>query len=249
MSYCEARGISFSYGTRPILDEISFDLNRGEVIAFIGPSGCGKSTLLRCIAGLLKPQRGTIRIGNNEVFAPHKCSFMFQRPTLLPWLSVRENLTLPFKLQSRPLNERDVLDALDETHISNVAISLPANLSGGEAQRVAFARALLEQRTVILLDEPFSSLDEIRRRSLAALLSKTIYEKNLAGILVTHSIHDAVFIASKIYVLGTSPALIVGEFSVPLPMPRIEDLWMGEELVPFMRQVRNLLEVGNHHET
>jgi len=156
---------------------------------------------------------------------------------------------LPFKLQSRPLRKQEVLDALEEANIVYVADSLPAKLSGGEAQRVAFTRALLEQRAVILLDEPFSSLDEIRRRSLATLLSRTIQAKNLAGILVTHSIHDAVFVASRIYVLGTTPAKIVGEFSVSLPRPRSNDLWMGEELVPFIRQARTLLESGNHRET
>lgn len=245
MSLCSIKHLSFAYGKKLILEDLSFDLNRGEIIAFVGPSGCGKSTLLRCIAGLLIPQKGSIKIDDRHDSSPKKCSFMFQKSTLLPWLSVQENLSLPFKLQARSYVTKDLISALGEAHIDYLADNMPANLSGGETQRVSFVRALLEKRSIILLDEPFSNLDEINRRSLALLLSNTIFDLNLAGIFVTHSIHDAMFVCNRIFVLSSNPAKIIGEFDVPFPQPRSEALWMGQDLIQYISRARELLESGN----
>ncbi|HYD25207.1 MAG TPA: ABC transporter ATP-binding protein [Croceibacterium sp.] len=239
------QNLSFAFGQLPVIDDVSFDARAGEIIALVGPSGCGKTTLLRCIAGLLRPDGGNVCIdGKSGRERLALCSFVFQRPTLLPWLTISENLELPPKLRNASISSQTIRAWLADFGLSAFEQSLPSQLSLGMAQRVAFVRALAEERPVILLDEPFSGLDELSKRELALLLSTTIAGNGLIGVVVTHSISDAVFLADRVVVLSPRPTHPVRTIGVSLPHPRTAGQWLGPELVPFMREVRTVLDEG-----
>ncbi len=240
----------FAYGALKVLEKISFVAAAGEIVAFVGSSGCGKTTLLRCISGLLSPGSGRVLIqGTNGVHRSSMCSFVFQRPTLLPWLTVEENLALPFRLKGTKIPVGDISEQLNSLGLGRFAKSFPSELSVGMAQRVALARSLLENRSLILLDEPYSGLDELTKRTLSELLCEAVAERGLTALIVTHSVHDAVFLANRIHVLSTRPTKIDTTVKVDIPQPRPCELWLSKKTVPYVEQTRQALEVaGENHE-
>jgi NitT/TauT family transport system ATP-binding protein len=238
MSRVRVQDLAFSYGQLKVLNNLSFSAERQEVIAFLGPSGCGKTTLLRCIAGFLEPTRGTVEFEHSGG-AKGACSFVFQRPTLLPWLTVAENLALPFKLQRRKIPTAHIAEQVQRMGLMGFERNFQTELSVGMAQRVTFARALSEGRKILLLDEPFSALDELGKRDLAVRFSRVIEEDALTVLLVTHSIRDAVFLADQILVLSKRPTTILERIHIPLPKPRA---WFGPELLLYAQQAQDALE-------
>lgn len=236
------RGLLFQYDGLAVLENITFDVAPGEIVSLVGPSGCGKTTLLRCVAGLLTPTAGNLEIEEHRSHRERHCAFVFQRPALLPWLTVSENLTLPFRLQGQPIPNDKLNAQLADLQLDGFAHAFPTELSVGMAQRVALARALTEGRPTILLDEPYSALDELNRRMLAMSLSDAVAKKQIAALIVTHSIHDAVYLSNRVYVLSPRPARIVHRIDVPFKHPRGNGLWYGEQLLPFMAEARASLE-------
>jgi NitT/TauT family transport system ATP-binding protein len=242
MNTVAVRDLVFAYGSLPVLAEISFDVGAGQILTVVGPSGCGKTTLLRCVAGLLKPSGGTVTIGGRSDDRQGLCAFVFQQPTLLTWLTVRENLQLQFQLQGKAA-PNDVIEAeLAGLGLLQFSGSFPPTLSVGMAQRAAFLRALIAGRGVLLLDEPFAALDELNRRELAWRLCRVVTQSGLAAIVVTHSVHDAVFLGNRLLVLSGRPTTVVADLTVDLPVPRDRRDWDGPELLPFIQQARSALE-------
>lgn len=229
--------LSVNFGDLQVLDSISFSVGRNEIVSIIGPSGCGKSTLLRCIAGLISPSSGKVIFDSGEVSSLPQVSLVFQRPVLLEWLTIGENLRLPYKLGNREYDAKAVSDSLKAFNLEGFTDYFPREISIGMAQRVCLARAIAEDARLLLLDEPFSGLDEITRENVCIELSNTL--KNRSAIFVTHSIHDAVFLGHRVIVLSQWPARISYEIAIDLPMPRTDDLWLSDKLNPYLTAIRN----------
>ncbi|MDP3490660.1 MAG: ABC transporter ATP-binding protein [Phenylobacterium sp.] len=202
------------------LGPVDLALEPGAITALVGPSGCGKSTALRLLAGLEAPTRGqvhrTARRGETAV--------VFQAPTLAPWLSALDNAALPLQLSGLPKKEARARAqaALERVGLGSAAAARPTQLSGGMAMRVSLARALVTEPRLLLLDEPFAALDEITRRALADDVLRLWSETRPAIIFVTHSVEEAVYMASRVVVFSRGPGRIAGELSVSGSTPRPE---------------------------
>lgn len=205
------KNISKEFQGTPVLADISFDLQKGNSIAVIGPSGCGKSTLLYLISGLLAPTSGSVLINDREVKeAGYKTSFILQDYGLLPWKTVFRNVSLGMRIKKFPDNEIKgrVEQVLKEMQIYPLKDRYPSNLSGGEKQRVAIARALTTDPEILLMDEPFSSLDTLTREKLQNTVMEIQSGSNLSILLVTHSIEEAVFLGDRIIIMSKGPGRI-----------------------------------------
>jgi NitT/TauT family transport system ATP-binding protein len=211
-------------GSLPVLGGIDLEIPGGGIVALIGPNGCGKSTLLRVIAGLLRPDGGTVALDGAPVDGPDpRIGLVFQEARLLPWRTAATNITYPLELAGWSADRRrerlasliDLVD-LDPSVVDNP----PAELSGGTRQRVALARALALEPEVLLLDEPFSALDALSRERFDLELLR-LWERSATTILlVTHSIAEAILVADRIVVLSPRPGRVVADLPVELPRPR-----------------------------
>ncbi len=217
----ELNGVSRRYDSGHLaVTGIDLEVQSQEIVAVIGPSGCGKSTLLRLIAGLDLPTSGTVRVAGHPVKGPDRSvGIVFQQPRLMPWLNVAENVG--FGLEQRDGSERAVAEAIARVGLSDFAEALPRELSGGMAQRTAIARALVTNPPVLLLDEPFSSLDAFTRIDLQRHLLEvwTWYQPTM--FLVTHDVDEALILADRVLVLGGSPGGLRASIEVDLSRPRI----------------------------
>ncbi|MDP3382923.1 MAG: ABC transporter ATP-binding protein [Phenylobacterium sp.] len=207
-------------GSGLALGPLDLALSPGEITALVGPSGCGKSTALRLLAGLESPTRGQVR----RTARRGESAVVFQAPTLAPWLSARDNVALPLELSGLARREARTRAeaALARVGLAGAAGARPAQLSGGMAMRVSLARALVTEPRLLLLDEPFAALDEITRRALADDVLRLWAETRPAVVFVTHSVEEAVYMASRVVVFSRGPGRIAGEMSVAGPTPRPE---------------------------
>ncbi len=200
-----------------ILDDISFEVGDGEVVALLGPTGCGKSTLLRAIAGLEKLDAGTIHYGAEPNGGP-PAGIVFQEPLLFPWLTIRENvaLGLRYRANRNTSTPADVDRILAEFGIAPIANAYPAEVSGGQAQRASLARTVVTRPSVLLLDEPFSALDPATRSAMQTWLREIIQLEQLSAVLVTHDVDEALTVADRVLLLSKDPGRIAGEWPRPL---------------------------------
>jgi len=192
-----------------VIDDLNFSVDRGRTMAIIGPSGCGKTTLLYILAGLTKQSGGTVQIEGRDVLGPSpNVSFILQDFGLLPWKTVIDNVCLGMKLQGVPAEERvkKAEPLLVELGLELHRDHYPARLSGGERQRVAIGRALATEPKLLLMDEPFSSLDTLTRERLQEMLLDVRKKNGLTVVIVTHSIEEAAFLGDSILVLGGRPS-------------------------------------------
>ncbi len=187
----------------------SLSVGAGEFVALLGPSGCGKSTLLRLIAGLDRPDQGSVTWDT-----PPRLGFVFQDPTLLPWATALENVRLPLRLSSTPGQQQRATEALAQVGLAGFETARPRELSGGMRMRVSIARALATEPTVLLMDEPFAALDEFTRHALQHDLRAQQAGRTI--IFVTHSIYEAAYLASRVVLMSARPGRIVTTLASPV---------------------------------
>ena len=224
----ELAGISVSYpaaerGRLVALEGVNLAVEPGEIVALIGPNGSGKSTLLRVIAGLLAPDAGTAELDGAPIVGPDpRVGLVFQEPRLLPWRSTASNIAYPLELAGVAKGElgQRVASLLTTVGLEGAAAQLPSQLSGGMRQRAALARTLALRPQVLLLDEPFSALDELTRERLNLELLAITARTPTTVLLVTHSVQEAIFLADRVVVLSARPGRVVQELRVALPRPR-----------------------------
>lgn len=211
---------------KQVLTDFSMQVRAGEIIVVLGPSGVGKSSLLRVLAGLKQPTSGQVRVHNKRVTSPHpRLAFMFQDPCLLPWLNVSANVAFGLDFRSQPHLDKSarrqrVQDAITEVRLSDSQRAFPRELSGGMAQRVALARSLARRPEILLLDEPFSALDEVIRNEMQQLLLEVCQRHHTAVVMITHDIDEALLLADRIVLLGGTPGTLLREWQPPQPRPR-----------------------------
>ena len=203
--FVEFRDVAFGYpGHAPVVKDIDLALSPGEVHCLVGRSGCGKTTLLKLAAGLLTPSAGQVLLQGRRPAGGAQVGFVFQAPTLLDWLKVRDNVLLPVSLQRRPASQ-DIAAAdalLAQLGLASFVDRYPRQLSGGQQSRVALARALLLQPPLLLLDEPFAALDAITREEVQRDLLRLVRERGTSVLFVTHDIAEAVFLGDRVSVLA-----------------------------------------------
>ena len=235
---------------------ISFRVERGGFVAIVGPSGSGKSTLLRILAGLMPYEGGRVEVFGETVREAREnkhIGYVPQTPALLPWRNVTDNVMLPFQLNKRAMR---VLDESNDAHIARAATlieavglsgvehRLPAELSGGMQQRVSIARALVFEPKVLLMDEPFSALDELTREQLRHELLRLYDLQRPTVVFVTHSITEAVLLADRVLVMSSSPGRVVGAVEVGLQRPRATLVETTPEFHDLENRVRTMMRSG-----
>ena len=238
----EVRHLSKTYATGATavraIGDVSFDLSDRELVCVVGPSGCGKTTLLKCIGGLLRPTSGEVVLHGRTVTAPPpEMALVFQEysRSLMPWTSVRNNVLLPLRHKRLSSGERRSLveEALGAVGLAGFMDHYPWQLSGGMQQRVAIARALAYQPSILLMDEPFASVDAQTRGDLEDLVLRVRDEFGVTILFVTHDIDESVYLSDRIVVLTHAPTEVKEILDVDLPFPR--DQLATKELPDFVR--------------
>jgi NitT/TauT family transport system ATP-binding protein len=244
----EVTGLTRAYGSHVAIADVSLQVADSELVTIVGPSGCGKSTLLRCLAGLLPPTSGQVVLdGVTVTKVPDRLAVVFQdySRSLYPWLSVADNVALPLRRagggdakhggvkHGRTARRKSALAALDSVGLAGFADRYPWQLSGGMQQRVAIARALACDPVLLLMDEPFGSMDAQMREDLEDLVLRVRAERDITILLVTHDIDESVYTGDRVLVLSRGPGRIVAEVPVDLPGPR--DQIATKELPEFAR--------------
>ena len=233
------------------LSRVSLDVRQSEFVSLIGPSGCGKSTMLRLAGGLLEPDRGTVVVNGQspeDARRRKRYGFVPQHPALLPWRTVRGNVSLLGDVNRRSgdggMSAEDQLKMLDGIGLTPFLDSLPRELSGGLQQRVSIARAFALGAPVLLMDEPFSALDEITRADMRYLLLDLWERIGSTVLFVTHSIPEAVVLSDRVAVLGARPGRITKVVDVPLARPRHADVEDSDDYHHILAEVRAALRQG-----
>jgi NitT/TauT family transport system ATP-binding protein len=207
------------------LEDVSFEAADGRFISIVGPSGSGKTTLLRCLAGLIRPTAGDVLLRNRPIDGvPDELAIVFQEysRSLYPWLTVRENVAMPLKRQGLPSADREdrIRRSLAEVGLADTADRYPWQLSGGMQQRVAIARAIAYAPEILLMDEPFASVDAQTRADLQDTLLDVWRRHRSTIVFVTHDIDESVYLADRVVVLSHAPARVMAEIAIDLPRPR-----------------------------
>jgi NitT/TauT family transport system ATP-binding protein len=231
--------------TLEVIYDISFDANMNEFMGILAPSGAGKSSLLRIIAGLQKPTRGEVRIKGRKVVGPAKEVFMiFQNFALLPWKNVLENVELaltPIKEITPQERTRKALKAISDVNLAGFEKAFPGELSGGMKQRVGIARALALEPEILLMDEPFSSLDELTAEHLRGEVYSLLISKDSpihTVIMVSHNVEEVVELADRVLVLSNRPSRLLADIRIDLPRPRNKK---SEEFYKYADRIYSLL--------
>ena len=223
------------------LNDVSLSVNTGETVAIVGPSGCGKSTLLRLIAGVEQPSGG--RIHRETAGAPFVVGYVFQDSSLMRWRTVYDNIKLPLEVV-RKQDHRNVDRLIDMIGMKGFERAYPIELSGGMQRRVSIARAFVHEPSIILMDEPFTGVDELTKEALQHELGTLIRTLHVTALLVTHDIEEAVFLSDRILVMSPRPGEIVEEVPVSLPPARDPAMRSHAEFVAAANKVRaKLLEM------
>jgi NitT/TauT family transport system ATP-binding protein len=211
--------MTFPDGTTA-LDDVSFDVDRGEFVTVVGPSGCGKSTLLKIASGLLEASSGEIVVDRERI------GYVFQDATLLPWRTVQRNVELLAELHGIGKSERRALatEAIELVGLKGFEGHYPRALSGGMRMRASLARTLTLKPPVFLFDEPFGAVDEITREHLNEETIRLFQQERFAGLFITHSISEAVFLSTTVHVMSSRPGRLVATYEVPFEFPRHPDL-------------------------
>ena len=238
----------YAAATRPLtaLENVSLEVGRGSFMSVLGPSGDGKTTLLRAIGGLLEPTAGTIRIDGSppsEARRRKASGFVFQDPSLLPWRTVLQNVVLPLELRPRQSRSNGAGPErwLETVGLADFADYYPHQLSGGMRQRLSFARALVMDPDVLLMDEPLGALDEITRTAMRYELLRVWEETPKTVLLVTHSIPEAIMMSDYVAVFSSRPGRVLRVIRIDLPRPREQSLERSDVFLDYTEQIRAIL--------
>jgi NitT/TauT family transport system ATP-binding protein len=223
------------------LQNVDLTVKAGEFVTVVGPSGCGKSTLLRIASGLEKASEGTAKVDTKRI------GYVFQDATLLQWRTIQRNVELLAELNGMSAKDRSAkaAEAIELVGLKGFEKNLPKQLSGGMKMRASLARSLTLEPELFLFDEPFGALDEITRERLNDELLKLFVEKQFAGLFITHSVSEAVYLSTKVIVMSGRPGTIVGAFDVPFPMPRDPDIRFTPEFAELVGEVSHALREGH----
>jgi NitT/TauT family transport system ATP-binding protein len=229
------------------LGGISFSVDEGEFVSIVGPSGCGKTTLMRCLSGLMQPTAGTVLMEGRTISAvPEDLTLVFQdySRSLYPWLRVADNVEFPLKDHRLPRAERRkrVAQALSDVGLTGHETKYPRQLSGGMQQRVAIARALAYRPSMLLMDEPYASVDAQTRESLEDMLLDVWERRNKTVLFVTHDIDESVYLADRVLVLSKGPSQVIADITVDIARPRDQiDTKADPEFVELRAEVARLI--------
>jgi len=249
-THIKIESVSKHYGNPrdgvPALRDVSLEIRAGEFLSVIGPSGCGKSTLLKMIADLLSPSAGRITINGKTPQAARRareCGVVFQSPTLMEWRSIEANIALPLEIVGTPSVEREqrARELLDLIRLRDFAARYPRELSTGMQQLVATARALAYRPSILLMDEPFGSLDEMTRERLGQELLDVWERTRVTIVFVTHSVGEAVRLSDRVVVLSARPGHVTNVIDIDLPRPRPADVRALPRYFELLREVRAAL--------
>lgn len=229
------------------LTDVSIDIQKGEFVSLLGPSGCGKTTLLRIIADLLTPTKGEVSIAGEtprQARLKKRYGIVFQNAVLYDWRTVKKNVMLPLEIMHLPKADREerAEKMLELVGLKDFANHYPAQLSGGMQQRVGIARALAIQPEILLMDEPFSALDEFTREKLHEDLLSIWRKTNKTIVFVTHNIQESVFLSDRVCVLSPHPGRLSALIDIDLPRPRDNSLKNTHEFIDLVAKVRNSFE-------
>jgi len=232
--HIQVRGLRVRYGQEEIIHGVDFCAAQGEFVAIVGKSGCGKSTLLHALAGFIESE-GKIEI-------PQNLGVVFQSYAVFPWLTVRGNLAFGLHEGNGAQRENTVARLLEMTGLSGDSAKYPAQLSGGQAQRVALGRAIAPDPEVLLMDEPFGALDMYTREKIQSWLLDIWGKERKTVLFVTHNIEEAIFLSDRVIVFG--PGMILGELNVPFGRPRADELKFTSAFVELKKRIVEAME-GN----
>jgi NitT/TauT family transport system ATP-binding protein len=224
------------------LQGVDLTVKKGEFVTVVGPSGCGKSTLLRIASGLETTSEGTVEVDTSRI------GYVFQDATLLPWRTVQKNVELLAELRGEPAATRaaKAKEAIELVGLTGFEDNLPKQLSGGMKMRTSLARSFTLDPELFLFDEPFGALDEITRERLNDELLRLFVETQFAGLFITHSVSEAVYLSTRVIVMSGRPGTIVDQFDVPFPMPRDPDIRFTPEFAGLVGEVSHALREGHH---
>ncbi|WP_299915833.1 ABC transporter ATP-binding protein [uncultured Roseobacter sp.] len=231
------------------LEDVSITLRKGSFSSVIGSSGCGKSTLLKIMAGLIPPTRGRVVLRNKPVTGPRRdIGMMFQQATLFPWRTTLENIVLPIEIRdgraAAEKAKKKARELLEIVGLKGFEDVFPNELSGGMAQRASICRMLITEPAVLLLDEPFSALDELSRDTMNMELQRICNEQHATAFLVTHSIQEAVILSDQVFVMKPRPGRLAEIVDIDLPRPRTLDMMTTPKFGELVDYIRSLLDKG-----
>jgi NitT/TauT family transport system ATP-binding protein len=233
-------------GRLQVVDDVSYDIHDGDFVAVIGPSGSGKTTMMSMLAGFQKPTSGQVLFDGHEVSGPGpERGVIFQEYGVFPWLTVRQNIAFGLQLKANRVPDREQAEICDHylslMGLSDFANSYPKHLSGGMRQRLAIARAYAVKPQFLLMDEPFGALDAQTRSNMQNLLLQVLAAENKTVMLITHSVEEAIYLASKIVVVTARPARIKEIIEVPFAYPRDESIQERPEFGQLRSRIRDLV--------
>jgi len=251
LSYIEVTEVSKQYRQRgqvtEALRDISLTINKGKFISLIGPSGCGKSSLLRIIGGLVKQECGEVRIGGDtpqEAQKKKQFSLVPQSPALFPWRTVLQNMQLPYEVnrkadaETAKQHEHELIELLGSVGLGDFIHAYPKALSGGMQQRVGIARAFGSGAPILLMDEPFSALDELTREKISYQLLNIWQEHQKTVVFVTHNIREAVLLSDEVIIMSPRPGRIKKVVDIQLPRPRNAAIEESEQFQQYISKIR-----------
>jgi NitT/TauT family transport system ATP-binding protein len=231
------------------LEAVSIDVHDGELVCILGPSGCGKTTLLWAMSGLHHLTRGEILLDGSRVSGPQprEIGMIFQDANLLPWRNLRQNLEFPFEIKRRKPDRKRIDQLLHETGLAGFEDAYPRELSGGMQQRASIVRALAQDPSVLLMDEPFGALDAFTRDEMNLLLLRLWRETDKTIVFVTHNITEAIFLADRVIVMTPRPGRVARVYDIDLPRPRTIDMTFQPGFISLIQEIKLTVESGGRH--
>lgn len=240
MKTLQVEHVSKSFDGRPVLQDVSIQLDRGELVSLLGVSGGGKTTLFNVISGLMRPDCGRVLLDGEDITdRPGQISYMLQKDLLLPYRTVEDNVALPLLLKGVKKKEARarVAERFAQFGLDGTQKQYPAQLSGGMRQRAALLRTYMFSRQVALLDEPFSALDTLTKAAMHKWYLDVMEKIRLSTLFITHDIDEAILLSDRIYLLTGAPGRITGEIVVREPKPRRSDFALTPEFLAYKRQI------------